>query len=142
MQALLSELEEWATLNRRDALRDSFRFWILKLPAVLSSVSSGILAIAHIEMIAAILAATASACVLIDAVHPGGQLRNAHLRAVHDLRNLQQKIVNEWRVGSLRGRGANDLAAQILESSEGKREKIAAEIRSAETSFARSVSRK
>jgi hypothetical protein len=135
----VSEIEEWAALNARDARKDTFRFWALKLPAVLSSATAGILAVGHFETIAAVLAAIASACILIDGVNPGGQLRNAHLRAVHDLRSLQHQVVNEWRVGTLKGKSGGRLAAEILASAETLRDKVAADLKIAETSFARSI---
>ena len=79
LNAFISELDTWAALNERDVRRDTIRFWAFKLPAIISSASAGVLALEHLVTIAAILAAVASACVLIDAVNPGGQLRNAHL---------------------------------------------------------------
>jgi len=136
------ELEQWAAANAKDARRDALRFWSLKIPAVLSSASAGVLALWHLSGVAAALAAAASACVLIDAVNPGGQLRNAHLRAVHDLRDLEHHVVNEWRIGALKGKSGNHLAAEILESAQKARDKIAADLRVAETSFARTVSPK
>ncbi len=140
--AFVSELEQWAALNARDARRDTVRFWSLKVPALLSSASAGVLAIGELGTIAAILAAVASTCVLIDAVNPGGQLRNAHLRAVHDLRLLQHQIMNNWRIGTLRGKSESRLAAEILQSAEKARDKVAADLRIAETSFAPTVDAK
>ena len=142
LRAFATELEEWAVLNYRDARMDAIRFWGLKIPAIFSSASAGVLALMHLETVAAILAAMASACVLIDAVNPGGQLRNAHLRAVHDLRGLQHRMMNDWRIGKLRDKTGNCLAAEILESAEKTRSKIAVDLRVAETSFARSVNAK
>ena len=55
---------------------------------------------------------------LIDAVHPGGQLRNAHLRAIHDLRDIQHQVLNDWRIGKLKGKPLELLAASVLEAAE------------------------
>jgi hypothetical protein len=142
LQAFVAELEEWAILNDRDARMDTLRFWSLKIPTILSSALAGVLAVTHLNTIAAMLAAFASACVLIDAVNPGGQLRNAHLRAVHDLRGLQHRIMKNWRIGILRDKAGNCLAAEILESAQKIRDKITADLRAVETSFARTVKTK
>jgi hypothetical protein len=142
LSSFISELEDWARLNQSDARHDTIRFWVLKVPAILSSASAGILAINHLETAAAILAAIATTCILIDGVNPGGQLRNAHVRAVHDLRTLQHQLVNDWRVGSLRGNNTNSLAAELLLKGEKVREEVASALRSAETTFAKSVESK
>jgi hypothetical protein len=136
LQAFIGELDAWAALNERDVRRDAIRFWALKLPAILSSASAGVLALEHLGTIAAILAAVASACVLIDAVNPGGQLRNAHLRAVFDLRELEYDVVNNWRSGSLKGTASDQLAAEILDAARKVRERIFSDLKTAETSFA------
>ena len=143
LNAFISELDTWATLNERDVRRDTIRFWAFKLPAIVSSASAGVLALEHLGTIAAILAAIASACVLIDAVNPGGQLRNAHLRAVFDLRELEYDVVNNWRIGSLKGTAPGQLAAETLEAARRVRERIFSDLKMAETSFAQpSVRRK
>lgn len=136
LQAFIGELEEWAAANARDARRDTVRFWLFKLPAILSSAASGVLSLERLEVVAAVLAAVATVCVLIDAVNPGGQLRNAHTRAVHDLRDLEHFVLNEWRVGRLKGCEAGPLAAKILQEAIERRERIARDLRAAETSFA------
>jgi hypothetical protein len=136
LRAFIAELDAWATLNERDVRRDTIRFWALKLPAIVSSASAGVLALEHLGTIAAILAAVASACVLIDAVNPGGQLRNAHLRAVFDLRELEYDVVNNWRIGSFKGTPPGQLAAETLEGARKVRERIFSDLKMAETSFA------
>lgn len=131
----IRELEDWTALNLRDARRDTLRYWILKLPAVLSAASAGVLTLADLSLISAILAAVASTCVLIDAVNPGGQLRNAHLRAAHDLRQLQHSMLNRWRVGILRSEQPVTLAAEMIESAQSQWQRIAGDLRAAETAF-------
>src|SRR5712691_9619715 len=36
------ELEAWAQANKRDASRDVWAFWALKIPAILASASAGV----------------------------------------------------------------------------------------------------
>jgi hypothetical protein len=75
--------------------------------------------------------------VLIDAVYPGGQLRNAHVRAVHELRSLQHQVMNDWRVGTLKLKNPTELAATVLQSAEKVRNRIATDLQLAQTSFAK-----
>lgn len=136
LRCFSQEMEAWARANEGDARRDTWRYWGLKAPALLSTASSAFLVLSEHRYIAAILSSVATTCVIIDAVNPGGQLRNAHLRAVHDLRDLQHQIMNGWRIGVLKGKARNILAAEILSNAERNRDRIAKDLRAAETSFA------
>jgi hypothetical protein len=133
LEHVLSELERWAQDNRRDARHDSVRFWALKLPAILASAAAGVLGLLKLELVAAVAAAIATVCVLVDGVNPGGAVRNAHLRAVHDLRSLQQDMLSAWRMGNLRGADQTELAASLLDMADQGRHKVGNELRTAET---------
>src|SRR4051794_21830159 len=84
----LAHLESWAEGNRKDARRDTWAFWSLKIPAILASASTVVWSHFHLSSVSVICGAIASACVLIDGLHPSGMLRNTHLRAYHDIRIL------------------------------------------------------
>jgi hypothetical protein len=129
----LSELESWAQANKRDAQWDATRFWSLKIPAILVSASSGIFAHFEWQTFALIAGAIAGVCVLIDGLNPGGMLRNVHLRALHDLRNLQNEIVATWRIGSLEATDTESLTAKIIKGVQKKTRRIAAYIKDSET---------
>lgn len=135
LQQWLEELETWARANAADARRDSWRFWALKIPAIASSGAATLLGTQGFHGATAGLAALATVCVLVDGVNPGGALRNAHLRAVHDLRALENEVLAEWRLGVLRGGSAGALAADILERSQLRWRQIAADLRTAETAL-------
>jgi hypothetical protein len=131
----LAELEEWALTNKRDAERDAFAFWMLKIPAIFASASAGVWAHFDLVTVGVIAGAIASVCVIIDGVHPRGMLRNIHLRAVHDIRNLSAKMVSEWRS---RNKSVGDdatVAAKIIQYAEPERIRIALYIRNAETAL-------
>lgn len=135
----LHDLEDWAAQNLRDSRQESFRYWLLKLPALLASASAGIFAYLQWNMTALIVGALGSICVLIDGLYPSGILRNAHLRAHHDLRALQQRMTNEWRIASLEHKphaGDQDaMAIQILKGAQEEKNRIGAYIRDVETSL-------
>jgi hypothetical protein len=130
----LCELEEWALINKRDAKRDAIAFWILKIPAILASASAGVWAHFNFITIGVIAGAIASVCVIIDGVHPRGMLRNIHLRAFHDIRNLSTKMVSGWRA---RNKSFNDakVAAKLIRDAESERTRIALYIRNTETAL-------
>jgi hypothetical protein len=142
LREFIGEIEQWAKANAKDARKDKFSFWTLKIPAILSSAFASFLAAVHLNIWASLLAAMASACILIDAAFPRGQLFRAHLRAVHDLRNIQHEIMNRWRAASFDDKNKNRLAADILKMAEQTRSRIARELRTAETAMGHSPGKK
>jgi hypothetical protein len=134
LQYLINELKYWAKANKRDAIRDAIAFWSLKLPAMISAASSGVWAYLDLPIVSVISGAIASLCVIMDGVHPRGMLRNTHLRAVHDLRNLVAKMMTQWRT---RNRQAKEFTviSRIISEAEPERQRIAKYLRDAETSL-------
>ncbi len=142
--ALVSQfktLEEWAQANLRDARWDAFRFWMLKIPAILVSVGSGVFAHYKLDNVAVVAGAVGSLCVLMDGLNPGGALRNVHRRAFNELRKLQDSMSSEWQVGELRGKEPKFLAAEIIENAAREKDRINAYITTAETSLASAPAR-
>jgi uncharacterized membrane protein YfbV (UPF0208 family) len=136
LAAFLEELEVWALANRKDARAATWRYWALKAPAVLSSSTSGVSVLSHQPAVAAVAAAIASVCVLADGVYPGGQLRNAFIKAFHEIRALENQVANDWRIATLRESPSGRAAADILERAQSSYNKIADALRAAETTFA------
>ena len=130
----LTELEEWATQNKLDARKDLASFWILKIPAILSSASAGILGHFSLTTVSVISGAIASVCVIIDGIHPRGMLRNTHLRAYHDIRILSSQMSSKWRSRSPASKDEN-VARAIIRDGEAERARIAAYVRDAETAL-------
>jgi hypothetical protein len=134
LQEHLTELEQWAVSNRKDARTDAFSFWSLKIPAIFASAGAGVLAHFELTTVGLIAGAIASMAVIIDGVHPRGMLRNIHLRAYHDLRILSSKMVSQWRS---RDTDSDDrgVARSIIRNAEKERQRIASYIRDAETAL-------
>jgi hypothetical protein len=130
----LIELERWAVANRDDAKRDAIAFWSLKVPAILASAGAGVMAHFDLSTTSVIAGAIASACILVDGVHPRGTLRNLHLRAHHDIRILASNMVVQWR-----SRDAvtdeQEVARRIIRDAEKERRRIAGYVRDAETAL-------
>jgi hypothetical protein len=132
----LTDLSCWASENLKESRRDLFRLWLLKGPAIVASASAGILTFKEANAYAPLVGAVGSLCVLLDGVFPAGERRNIHLRAHHDIQQLQQTAIARWRRGYLRGKEPKDLdqlAADIIHEAEIEMKRIAAYVRDAET---------
>jgi hypothetical protein len=130
---MIADLEHWAGRNSQDAKNDAVKLWALKLPAIIISASSGLLA--HLRFDVGVVAGfVVSVCVLLDGLLRAGALRTVHLRAVSDLKTLKHEIIARWRAGSLRGENLNELAATIVEHADKERRKIAAYLKAEEIS--------
>ena len=114
---LAAELEgmwHWALNNRRAARRAAILFWALKLPALAFASAGGLLSYLGNKPLAISASALASFCILLDALQPRGRLRNAHLRAFHEITNRLSEAVSDWRVARLEGSATPTKAAEII----------------------------
>ncbi len=128
-------VEAWALGNRKDARGDLIRFWLLKIPAIAVSASSGIFAFYKLDGAAVIAGSVASLCVLIDGLNPGGTLRNVHMRAFNELRALEQDMASEWQIGCLNDEDPRKLTARILQKAQVEMDRINGYLTTAETSL-------
>ncbi|RKD89853.1 DUF4231 domain-containing protein [Mangrovibacterium diazotrophicum] len=99
IQNKIQELENWANSNSKQAKRNLLWFWILKIPAIVFSATTGILALLEFNILAAILGSISSLCILIDGLFPRGTMRNLQIKAVYEIKWLQNEIVDRWRIG-------------------------------------------
>lgn len=129
LAAHIASLEKWALANERDARRDMWSFWALKIPAILAASAGGILAQYGWASAGAILGVIASVSVIIDGIYPRGMLHNTHVRAVHDLRDLTNHM---WVTLDSTAGPADEIVRTIIRDSEKKRQEIAAYVRDAE----------
>ena len=134
LQDQLDEFETWAINNKNDARMDTFAFWMLKVPAILASASAGVWAQFNWTTVSVISGAIASLCVIIDGIHPRGMLRNTHLCAYHDIRNLTLHMMSEWRSRATNTNHDN-VARKIISEVEPERQRIAEYVRNAETAL-------
>lgn len=134
LNTYLSELELWAIANKKEARRDTMAFWMLKIPAIISSVGTGILAYFDLGTFSLFLGVIAGVCVAVDGIHPRGMLRNTHLRAFHDIRILTSSIVTKWRTRSDKSIATN-ISKRIIKDVEDERVRIANYIKDAETAL-------
>jgi hypothetical protein len=116
----LDEYRQWAISNKNDARRDTVQFWMLKIPAIITSASSSALAYFNAKTVSIVAGSVAAVCVLIDSVHPRGGLRNVHWRAFNEISKLVADMEQEWRLASLHGKiktedEARAEAARIIE---------------------------
>lgn len=127
----LTELEQWAKANQRDARNDALAFWALKIPAIAASASAGICAQYHLSSFSLFAAAIASFCVIVDGIQPRGVLRNIHIRAFHDIRFLEGHMTSQLRSSE----DPENAIRKIIRDSEPERQRIARYIRDAESAL-------
>lgn len=130
----LTELELWANANNKEASRDTIAFWLLKVPAIISSIGTGVLAKFEYDNFSLVLGLIAGICVAVDGIHPRGMLRNTHIRAFHDIRTLSSSIVSNWRTRNDKAQSSN-AAKRIIKESEEERLRIANYIKESETAL-------
>lgn len=117
LEAELDGLGDWAIANYDAARRATKAFWLLKVPAIVLATGGGLLGYADSKLLSLAVGALASFCILIDALYPRGQLRNAHTEAFLEILNLQRELVNRWREGRLRDSPRGESAAQLMAES-------------------------
>lgn len=141
LDAHINDLERWARGAQVDARRDSIAFWVLKAPAIIGSATAGLFAHLGLTNASLILATCSSVCIFVDGLHPRGQLRNTHLRALHDIRNLTNRMLGEWRSRS-ESAPPTTAAREIIRRSEAERDRIARYVRDAEAALGAGGSRR
>ena len=139
IDAQIEDLEAWALANLSRDRREKLRFWVLRGIAFLGATGAAVAAGFAVGKVAIALAGLAALAVAIDAAWPSGAFKNAHQRAVYDLRELQNTLKLRWDKVRLahpdpqaRERIAHALA--LLDSVQAKREEIGKYLGNAEPS--------
>lgn len=129
----LSQLDHWAKDNQKEANNDKRNFWALKWPAILISSIAGISAALHFPtVVPVIIGAIGSVCVALDGILQPGASHKIHLRAVYDIRELENDIATQWLAASPRRR-TESLGRRLTTRSKKTVEKITAYLRDADT---------
>jgi hypothetical protein len=136
MRKYLQQLEVWALANKKDAQRDTLKFWSLKAPAIMAASLSGVLGTLHLPAaIPILIGVIGSICVAFDGIVHPGKMHAFHIRALCDLRTLENSIQNQWDIDRLRHINSGESAAKILEDAEKKRLEISEYLKDAEGSI-------
>lgn len=96
VQTAIIDLEDWARAILKQHRRDIARHWLLKAISFFAAVTTaagGALSIPRLAVFSGIATAVAIA---VDAAWPHSGDRNARLRAVHDLRELEHSLNLRW----------------------------------------------
>jgi hypothetical protein len=96
IDAQLAELERWAVANARRDRQQLLRFWLLKGAAFIGASVAAVGASLGATNVAIGSATLAALCTAVDAAWPSSSFRNAHQRAVQDLRELQNNVKLKW----------------------------------------------
>jgi hypothetical protein len=137
----LDFLSKWADSNSDFAKKDRFRYWVLKVPALVSTVSVSALEAFGYGQTVILAGVIAAFCVGIDAAFPGGQLHNIHKRATNEIRRLQHDVLTKWRQAQLGPKEELVSAAQaILKDIQENRARIDTYVTEAEASLGKADS--
>jgi hypothetical protein len=91
----IEDLERWALANLRQDRNEKIRYWLLRGLAFLGAAGAAVAAGLLAHKAALILSALAALAVAIDSAWPT-VAKNPGLRAVHDLRELQNSLKIRW----------------------------------------------
>jgi len=91
----IEDLERWALVNLRQDRADRIRFWLLRGVALLGSAGAAVAAGLAAPRLAVGLGICAALAVAIDSAWPAA-FRSPAVRAVHDLRELQNTLKLRW----------------------------------------------
>ncbi len=139
IQEQLDYLEAWTNINLAEARKDWWRFWIFKIPALISTVSITAFESFGYGNVVIILGVVSALCVGIDAAFPGGQLHNVHKRAANEARRIQHDILTKWRqVQFDESRSINGAIKTILDEIQNERTRIDKYVTDAEASLGKS----
>jgi hypothetical protein len=129
----ISELMTWARANERDARKDTWFFWGLKIPAVAVSASAGVWGHYQFADIGIVAGALGAVCVVVDGFLQPGRLLNLHKRASHDIAILATRMASEWR--SREGINTEEIARKIVRDSNKERTRIEKYVRDGESAL-------
>jgi hypothetical protein len=91
----IEDLERWALANLRQDKNEKIRYWLLRGIAFLGAAGSAVAAGLLANKVALVLSALAALAMAIDSAWPTTS-KNPSLRAVHDLRELQNSLKIRW----------------------------------------------
>jgi hypothetical protein len=91
----IEDLERWAAANLRQDRSEKIRFWLLRGITFLGASGAAVAAGLALGKLAVGLGAAAALAIAIDSAWPVA-FRNPSLRAVHDLRELQNMLKLRW----------------------------------------------
>jgi len=136
----LNILEVYVKYNLSCSRRDRWRFWVLKLAAILCAAGTSAFEYFDMGFVVIILGALSAVCIAVDAAWPGGMLHNVHLRAAVETRRLAHDVLTEWRkvqTDASSPNGASEAARRLLTTIKEERHRIDRYVADAETSLGR-----
>ena len=135
----IGDLERWAEANLTRNRRDKIRFWVLRGAGFLAASGAALAGGHSLTRVTIGLGVFAALCIAIDSAWPSDAGRNVHLRAVYDLRELQNTLKLRWDKVRLAHPDPNAAqrtahALALLDQVQNKREEIGKYLGSAEAS--------
>lgn len=135
LQEQIDSISLWADLNHREAKWETFWFWGLKVPVIVSSAGYGLLFNLSQGWPLAFAGAVSATCVLIDGIYRPGNLRNFHHRAYFELSMLADDLTDQWKAALLKSDDLNSVAARLIEDARKRKAMISGYLADAEATL-------
>lgn len=131
----VSTLEKWAKRNKKNSRNDFIYFWTLKGIAIFFSAFSAVFIYFNSEILTIFVSSFAALCIALDGVIHPGMLRNIHLTAFHEIRELEHTIVDMWSLGISCGENIKQLKRRIYQKIMIDKKRISEYLKTAEASL-------
>jgi hypothetical protein len=92
IQEVVKNLRTWAVANRKDAKRDRFSYWALKIPAFALAAGTSAFETLGVHSAVIVMGVISAMCVAIDAAYPRGLLYNIHRQASNETFCWRQRL--------------------------------------------------
>jgi len=134
----VQNIEKRSKLMGREAQKDAFVYWFLKLPAILLAAGAGLSALNVVSVnTGAAFGFLAAVMIGIDGLMPRkrAKLYQIHINAFYDFRIIQNNIRSQWNKESslISSRSKAIVAQEILRSFSEERERVNKYIRDGES---------
>jgi hypothetical protein len=91
----IEDLERWAVVNLRQDRNEKIRYWLLRSTAFLGAAGAAVAAGLLAHKVALVLGALSALAIAVESAWPS-VTKSPALRAVHDLRELQNALKLRW----------------------------------------------
>lgn len=139
----VKNLFDFAKINDRDARRDSFNYWALKIPAIVGAAAATAFEAFGFGSVVIVLATLVAICTALDGARPRGLLHNVHRKASNEASLAGTTLQSGWHLVQLECADQLDekrvRAADLLRAAHAERQRITDYVTAAEASLGSSA---
>ena len=139
----VKNLFDFAKINDRDARRDGFNYWALKIPAIVGAAAATAFEAFGYGSVVIVLATLVAICTALDGARPRGLLHNVHRKASNEASLAGTTLQSGWHLVQLECADQLDekrvRAADLLRAAHAERQRITDYVTAAEASLGSSA---